>query len=142
MMRTVPSEPCTGAADSSKRSILRLWYEESDEVSPHSDDGGWCALSLAPLTRIRHNGPDSTFRTAQQFFQTLCVMSAFLLLKYCPSSQLAGSGASLRGDEAGARTPDDQVLKDISESPPRRMAECKSLLFVRLRVRELFVPRP
>lgn len=54
MMRTVPSEPCTGAADSSKRSILRLWYEESDEVSSHSDADGWCALSPGPLTGIQH----------------------------------------------------------------------------------------
>ena len=52
VMRTVPSEPCTGAADSSKRSILRLWYEESDEVSSHSDADGWCAVSPEPLTRF------------------------------------------------------------------------------------------
>jgi hypothetical protein len=39
-------------------------------------------------------------------------------------------------DEAGASRPGGQVQGDILESPPRRWAGCRSLLFVRLGVRE------
>jgi hypothetical protein len=74
VMRTVPSEPCTVAADSRKRSIMRLWYEESDEVSSHSDAGGWCALNLASPTGIQHMALTELLGLPNSVFEVLCIL--------------------------------------------------------------------